>query len=68
MTAIHPTILLVESEPVLRSLVRKALRDEGLHILESVDGDAALEVVAKRTTDLVLLDLRMPQLDGLDFL
>ncbi len=68
MTATQPTILLVEEEQSVRSSVENLLRDEGLHLLEATNGKEALKVIANSTADLVLLDLHMPQMDGLVFL
>ena len=68
MTLVQPTILLVEDEQAVRDSVKKLLKDEGLHLLEASNGKEALNVVAKRKADLILLDLRMPQMDGWDFL
>lgn len=60
------TILLVDDQRDLRTLVRMTLEDPGLHILEAVDGDTAVEIAQNETPDLILLDWMMPGLDGLE--
>ena len=68
MTVMQPTILLVEDKQAVRDAVKKLLKDEGLCVLEASNGQDALNVVANQSVDLILLDLRMPQMDGLVFL
>jgi two-component system phosphate regulon response regulator PhoB len=62
------TVLVVDDEPMLRSLLSRLLRMEGYEVLEAPDGQAALELVATQKPDLVLLDVMMPARDGLDVL
>ncbi|MFA6091954.1 MAG: response regulator [Elusimicrobiota bacterium] len=62
------TILVVEDEaPILRFL-RSALQAEGLIVVEAVNGRSALELAASRKPDMVLLDLMLPDMDGIDVL
>jgi CheY-like chemotaxis protein len=60
------TILVVEDEPVIRSMVADALRDAGFMVVEAGSGDEALTVVESETrVNLVFTDVRMPgTLDG----
>jgi CheY-like chemotaxis protein/PAS domain-containing protein len=60
------TILLVEDNPITRKLVRFTLESKGFTVLEAVDGKSALETVATRLPDLVLLDLMLPDTDGFE--
>jgi len=62
------TVLLVDDESASRNAVRRALRLSPVHILEASDGRQALETLAAQPVDLVLLDIRMPQMDGYAFL
>lgn len=57
-------LLLVEDDAAQRHATRRKLRDLGLKIDEACDGQRALEMLACNPYDLVLLDLRMPVLDG----
>ncbi|HWH37488.1 MAG TPA: response regulator transcription factor [Candidatus Limnocylindrales bacterium] len=60
------TILLVDDEQTLRQLVAEALRDEGYRVVEAADGSAALEAFRADAPDLVLLDLMLPELSGIE--
>ena len=59
------TILIVEDETVLRESLAELLTDEGYEVLQAGDGKAAYEIVLKRAVDLVISDVRMPEMDGL---
>lgn len=60
-----PTILVVEDEPAIRELLVEVLQDEGYGVVAAADGIAALDLLARQATDLVLTDVMMPGLDGL---
>jgi DNA-binding response OmpR family regulator len=60
------TLLLVEDDPEVRSVLRLALEDEGYDVTEAADGRSGLELFERAPPDLVLLDLRLPDLRGLD--
>ena len=60
----EPVILLVEDHPDNRVLARKLLERAGFQVVEAVDGRQALEQVAARRPDLVLLDMSLPEVDG----
>lgn len=62
------SILLVEDEPVLRALMGEELRDMGYHVTEAEHGKAALAAARAEAPDLVLCDLAMPVMSGLEFL
>ena len=59
-------ILIVDDEPDLRELVRYNLEREGFAVLESEDGEHALDMVRKERPDLVVLDVMLPGADGLE--
>lgn len=61
-------ILLVDDDPNISHLVRLYLEKEGFAVTEAARGDTALECFAKETPDLVLLDVMLPGLDGLQVL
>jgi DNA-binding response OmpR family regulator len=61
-----PTILVVDDEPPILELVRYTLEDEQIRVLEAADGVQALEVAQAARPDLILLDVQMPRLDGLE--
>ncbi len=64
----QPTILLVDDEKSSRSAVRRVLRGNDVRIVEVENGIEALAVSREQAIDLVLLDLRMPEMDGYTFL
>lgn len=59
-------ILLVEDDPGFRSLLAAILEDDGYTLVEREDGKAALMALQRQTFDLVLSDLRLPGLNGLE--
>ena len=66
MTAPPPKILIVDDDPALRELVRFALQRAGFDTAEAPDGRAALAQFAAGGADLVVLDVMMPELNGID--
>lgn len=67
-TEIIPTALLVEDEPQIRRFVRAALEEEGWHVHESASMQRGLIDAGTRKPDLVILDLGLPDGDGIDFI
>ncbi len=60
------TVLVVDDDPTVREVVATYLRRDGLEVLEAADGPAALAADAAAQPDLVVLDLMLPGLDGLE--
>ncbi len=63
-----PRILVVDDDEIVRGLFQRLLEGEGYSVETASDGDAGLERVAHDSPDLVLLDLRMPGMGGVEFL
>ncbi len=61
-----PRILVVDDEAAIRQSLRLGLSPDGYVVTESDRGMGALEAVRRRDTDLILLDLGLPDLDGLE--
>jgi len=59
-------ILCVDDEPSIREILYHVLKEEGYQVLTASDGQEALAVAAKEQPDLVLLDIMMPNLDGME--
>ena len=60
------TILVVEDEPPIADAVATRLRSEGFEVTIAADGPAGVELCERLRPDLVVLDLMLPGLDGLD--
>jgi CheY-like chemotaxis protein/anti-sigma regulatory factor (Ser/Thr protein kinase) len=60
-------VLVVEDEPTVARLISDVLEDEGLHVEALLDGREALERAAEEDYDLVICDMKMPELDGEHF-
>jgi DNA-binding response OmpR family regulator len=60
------TILVVDDEPALVEVLEAYLRDEGFAVLRAGDGRSAVEIALGERPDLVLLDLNLPRLSGLE--
>ena len=63
-----PTVLVVDDEPHIREVLRGYLGADGHHVLEAASGEDALAVLAAEHVDLVLLDVMLPGIDGLETL
>jgi len=68
MTADHKTILLVDDDPDILEVIRDRLSSVGYNVLTAHDGYQALEMSRRDVLHGVLLDIRMPGLDGLTVL
>ncbi len=66
--AVKPYILIVDDEPDIRQLVREILEEEGYAVAVAKDGASARESVKTRMPDMVLLDIWMPDIDGISLL
>jgi two-component system KDP operon response regulator KdpE len=66
MTDSGPLILLVEDEPQMRRFLRVTLGSQGFRLVESETGADGVAQAAARTPDVVLLDLGLPDMDGLE--
>ncbi|MBI4777102.1 MAG: sigma-54-dependent Fis family transcriptional regulator [Deltaproteobacteria bacterium] len=62
------TVLVVDDEPSHRVMIRAHLEDEGYEVIEAENGSAALAAVAEASPDLMVLDIRMPGISGIDVL
>jgi two-component system cell cycle response regulator DivK len=60
------TILYIEDNPQNMRLVRKMLHVGGYNILEAVDGLTGLDIAAEKVPDLILMDINLPDIDGIE--
>ena len=62
------TILIIDDEEIIRALLRFAFEAAGYEVTEATNGREGLELYRHRPTDLVITDIVMPELNGLDML
>ncbi len=62
-----PRILVVDDDDTIRELITMALEDEGYTIASASHGLEALAITGQMPVDLILLDMRMPVMDGAEF-
>src|SRR5206468_327163 len=62
------TILVADDDASIRSLLKQLLTDEGYAVLEAATGTEVVEQVKAQNPDLVIMDVRMPELDGIEAL
>ena len=60
-------ILVIDDDPDIRQVIAYALGDEGYQVDQASDGRVALELVSHQHPDIILLDMRMPGMDGWEF-
>ncbi|HYZ28136.1 MAG TPA: response regulator transcription factor [Thermoleophilaceae bacterium] len=66
MTTAAPRILVVDDEQPVQQLLDRTLRSEGYEVVPALDGEQALDEMAKQPFDLVMLDVMLPKLDGFE--
>ncbi len=64
----HPRILAVDDEQVVCESIRRVLTPEGYQVTTTTSAREGLELVRRETFDLLLLDIKMPQVGGIEFL
>ncbi|HET9870586.1 MAG TPA: response regulator [bacterium] len=65
MAEVNPTVLVIEDEPPIRRFLRVSLENRNLKTLEAAGGEEGLALAASHNPDIILLDLGLPDLDGL---
>ena len=68
MTAQKPAILIVEDEPKMRRLLELQLAEDGFQAHTAADAEAGLKLLSKEKFDLIVTDLKLPGMNGLEFL
>lgn len=61
-------LLYIDDDEPLRTLAKEQLEDEGFRVDVADDGDTGLELLASTTYDVIVLDVRMPRLNGIETL
>ena len=62
----NATILVVDDEPQIRRVLRATLSSNGYDVIEARNGQEAIEMVIRERPDLILLDVNMPDMSGLE--
>ncbi len=63
-----PEILIIDDEKAIRKTLGEILSYEGYKIIEAADGEEGWKLFCKHTCDVVLCDIKMPKMDGIEFL
>lgn len=58
------TVLVADDESLVRELLSLKLREKGYEVFEAADGQETLQIVQDKMPELVLLDVKMPEVDG----
>ncbi len=61
-----PVVIVIEDEPQIRKFLRASLPSQGFRVIEAVTGEDGLVQAATRQPDIVILDLGLPDMDGLE--
>ena len=63
-----PTVLIIEDEAKMRRLLELSLGEDGFTTLSAADAETGLKFLREETVDLVVTDLKLPAMGGLEFL
>jgi chemosensory pili system protein ChpA (sensor histidine kinase/response regulator) len=66
-TAGPPLVMIVDDSLTVRKITSRTLTREGFAVITAKDGVDALQLLADRTPDVILLDIEMPRMDGFEF-
>ena len=61
-------ILIIEDEEILLNILKKKLIDEKYEVLTALDGEEGLQIMKEKKPDLILLDIKLPGMDGMELL
>ncbi len=64
----HPRVLIVEDEEALRQTMSKRLQRRGLEVGTAGSGEEALDILSREPFDVIVLDIKMPGIDGIETL
>ena len=65
---VHYTVLVVDDYAHIRQMLYEVLKDQGYHITTAPDGEVALEILSSHNFDLVITDLNMGRVNGIEVL
>lgn len=61
-------ILIIEDDPILSKMYSEKFRNEGFKVLTALDGESGLDMATKNKVDMILLDVMLPRISGIDLL
>ena len=62
----NSTILIIDDEPQIRRVLRASMQSQGAKVIDVQSGEEALEQLRTQSVDLILLDMNMPGMGGLE--
>ena len=62
----RPVVLVVDDEPQIQRILKPGLAAGGFDVIASENGEDAVRTIARRAPDVVVLDLGLPDMDGMD--
>lgn len=63
-----PTILIIEDDPVLSKMYTEKFTSEGFNVLIALEGESGFEMAVNNKVDIILLDVMLPRVSGIDLL
>lgn len=63
-----PTILIIEDDPVLSKMYTEKFTSEGFNVLTALDGESGFDMAVSNRVDIILLDVMLPRVSGIDLL
>ena len=62
------TVLVAEDDKLIRTIFAEIVKGEGFDVVEADDGQSALDLVTSRKIDMIISDMKMPEMSGFDLL
>jgi DNA-binding response OmpR family regulator len=63
-----PTILIIEDDPILSKMYTEKFTTEGFNVITALDGESGLDMAVSNKIDIILLDVMLPRVSGIDLL
>jgi len=63
-----PTILIIEDDPILSKMYTEKFTTEGFNVIAALDGESGLDMAVSNKIDIILLDVMLPRISGIDLL
>ena len=63
-----PTVLIIEDDPVLSKMYMEKFINEGFNVLTAFDGESGFDMAVNNKVDIILLDVMLPRVSGIDLL